>query len=768
MESSLFYLLFLLSLFHIITCEGHSCLHDQSSALLHFKHSFSITCSASDCADTYPKVESWKPNTDCCFWDGVTCDIATGQVIGLDLTCSCLNGSIHSNSSLFQLRHLQTLNLAYNNFNNSQISSEFYHLTSLTHLNVSYSGFSGQITSEISGLSKLISLDLSYNERVKISLGKLVQSLANLRELVLDGMNISSVVPDFLGNLSSLTYLSLYDCSLFGEFPTSIFQLPNLELLLVGGNLDLTGHFPEIYSSSSLWYLDLSETNFFGKLPDSIGNLKLLNHLILSDCNFSGSLPFSLWNLTQLITLDLSNNEFNGQISSSLSNLTHISYLDLASNQLTGLPSYVSQLSNLTILNLNRNSLSGAIPASLFTQPSLRKLDLSENKLTGPLDEFQSISLIPLVEIFLKGNELHGPIPRSFSKLMNLRTLDLSSNNLSGTIELDMLFMLKNLDYLDLSDNNLSLIITTVHLNSTFLKLGGLDFSSNMISQFPDFLTNQNKLKHLDLSNNKIHGQIPKWMWKVGKETMFYMNLSHNFLEGLEEPPAILPWGRGRLKFLDLHSNQLQGPLPIPPLSTAYFSISNNKLTGEIPPLICNVSSLEILDLSNNDLSGLIPQCMGDFSKAISVLNLRRNSFHGTIPSTLTNGSSLRTLDLSNNQLKGRVPRSLVNCKKLEVLNLGNNQLNDTFPIWLETLPKLQVLTLRSNKFYGTIDQRHLANYAFSKLRIIDLSYNEFMGDLPSTYFLGWSAMMMSYEKEPELRYMGGDRVLSRLGDSDE
>lgn len=49
---------------------------------------------------------------DCCTWDGVTCDLLTGHVIGLDLSCSLLNGIIYANSSLFQLRHLQTLNLA--------------------------------------------------------------------------------------------------------------------------------------------------------------------------------------------------------------------------------------------------------------------------------------------------------------------------------------------------------------------------------------------------------------------------------------------------------------------------------------------------------------------------------------------------------------------------------------------------------------------------------------------------------------------------------
>ncbi|KAF8391161.1 hypothetical protein HHK36_023462 [Tetracentron sinense] len=670
--------LFFLSFLQIISPSSHrSCLHDQSSALLQFKHSFSINKSASE-DSTYPKAESWKPHTDCCSWDGVTCDIVNGHVIGLDLSNSWLYGSIHSNTTLFHLRHLQRLSLAYNHFNYSPIPYGFHLLTSLTHLNLSSSAFSGQIPLEILGLTKLVSLDLSWNHNLlklenlswshkllkleKPSFRTLVQRLTNLRKLHLAYVNISSIVPDFLADFSSLTSLDLRYCQLYGIFPKSIFLHPNLQSLRVSENLNLTLYLPDFHSGSSLRILDLSRTNFSGELPASINKLKLLNSLYLKACNFSGSISSSI-----------------GPI-----------------------PSSVTGLSNLITLSLHGNSLSGAIP-------------------------------------------------RSISKLVNLEHLYLSSNNFSGTVELDEFFKLKNLTYLHLSDNSLSLI-TTVHINSSFPKFIQLGLSSCNISKFPDFLRNQNELQSLDISNNKIHGQIPKWMWNVGKETLDYMNLSHNFLQGLEEPPAILPWGS--LQYLDLHSNQLQGPLPIPSISTSFFSISNNKLTGKIPRLICKASSLEILDLSNNNLSGLIPQCLGDFSKSISVLKLRNNRFHGPIPQKISNGSSLRTLDINNNQLKGHVPRSLVNCKRLEVLDLGNNQLNDTFPFWLESLPKLQVLDLRMNKFHGPVGCPR-TNCAFSKLRIVDLSRNEFTGDFPSTYFLHWSAMMMSDENKSQFKYMG-------------
>ena len=85
------------------------------------------------------------------------------------------------------------------------------------------------------------------------------------------------------------------------------------------------------------------------------------------------------------------------------------------------------------------------------------------------------------------------------------------------------------------------------------------------------------------------------------------------------------------LRFLYLHANLLQGKLPVPPSShMRAFVMSNNRLTGEIPSTICNVSHLQILDIFNNNLSGKIPQCLGNFSYSLSVMNLRMNNFHGT------------------------------------------------------------------------------------------------------------------------------------------
>ncbi|TXG55451.1 hypothetical protein EZV62_020707 [Acer yangbiense] len=327
------------------------CHDDERSALLKFKQSISVDdFYCYDPFSSYPKVESWKleggnsSSSDCCSWDGIKCDEETGHVIKLDLYSSCLSGSINSTSTLFHLVHLQWLSLSYNFFNLSEIPATINNLSRLSHLNLSSSYISGQIPPQLLDLPNLVSLDLSDNSFIEVlgnqtyylelrvpSLQNLVEKLTNLKVLNLDLVHISSPVPHMLANLSSLTYLSLQECGLQGEFPTKIFRLPNLSVLQLTGNSNLTGYLPEFERSSPLTVLAIGSCGFSGTIPSSLGNLTKLVHLDFSFSSFLGELPISIGNLASLKELDLQGCNFSGQISSSiLGNLTQLDYLDLS------------------------------------------------------------------------------------------------------------------------------------------------------------------------------------------------------------------------------------------------------------------------------------------------------------------------------------------------------------------------------------------------------------------------------------------------------
>ncbi|KAL7219203.1 hypothetical protein ACSBR2_012308 [Camellia fascicularis] len=107
----------------------------------------------------------------------------------------------------------------------------------------------------------------------------------------------------------------------------------------------------------------------------------------------------------------------------------------------------------------------------------------------------------------------------------------------------------------------------------------------------------------------------------------------------------------------------------------------------------------------------------------------------------------LRNLNLNGNQIEGQVPRSLLNCEHLEVLDLGINKINNTFPHWLGTLLEL---------FCGHIDAfKTKGKVPFTKLQIIDISYNKFSGLLPTNYIKKFEPMMNMNEHAMKLKYMG-------------
>ncbi|XP_031378621.1 receptor-like protein 6 [Punica granatum] len=490
-------------------CDGA-----DMSALLQFKNSFTVDRGfASRDPLAYPKTESWKlesagnvSSSSCCSWEGVECDNSTGRIIALNLSSSCLYGSINSNSSLFRLVHLQRLNLADNHFNNSEIPSGVGLLSSLTHLNLSSSVFSGQIPTEISKLTKLVTLDLGCNGTSELCAGllklrslgltNLVQNLSNLQVLALDNVDLSSEVPVRVANLSSLTYLSLESCGLYGVFPASIFRLPKLEYVSLVSNGNLTGHLPEFNSTSPLQFLQLSTTSFSGELPDSLGDLQSLKFLNVERCNFSGSFPSSFSNLTELTYLSFRGNPFTAQRLDSLPWLWKLAKLDtlyIGQTNLQGkIPSSIGNLSHLVTLGLAGNELEGEIPPELVNLPRLAKLNLWDNQLSGHITSCLT-NMTQISFLDLSSNYFDGPIPSSVSQLQNLQFLWLFGNLLSGIVELDTFLQMKRLQILQLSWNELSCLAGTKQ-NVTPPQLLLLGLGSCNLSEFPSFLKDQTQM----------------------------------------------------------------------------------------------------------------------------------------------------------------------------------------------------------------------------------------------------------------------------------
>ncbi|GLU15169.1 hypothetical protein SLE2022_316850 [Rubroshorea leprosula] len=338
----------------------HLCHPEERSILLDFK---STTNMVEGCLGT-PIIQTWNESIDCCLWEGITCDKPNDHVIGLDLSRNCLEANLTTNSSLFRLEKLQSLNHSHNTFSFPHISFGFHRWKSLTYLNLSELGYmDGSLLFEISLLSKLVSLDLSRNDGLlldNIKFQMLVHNLTELRFLILDSVNMSLVVPSSLLNLtSSLEYLSLSACNLQGNFFTSIFNLTNLTYLRLSSN-KLIGPLPYNISGLSFLYKLQMDNNFItGHVPSWLFSLPSLSHLDLRNNRLTG--PIDHVEMPNLILQEvyLSNNEISGSIPSSFFHLVNLTIVDFSSNNLSGTitANMLSKLINLEILDLSNNSL---------------------------------------------------------------------------------------------------------------------------------------------------------------------------------------------------------------------------------------------------------------------------------------------------------------------------------------------------------------------------------------------------------------------------
>ncbi|KAI9077439.1 hypothetical protein K1719_040588 [Acacia pycnantha] len=166
----------------------------------------------------------------------------------------------------------------------------------------------------------------------------------------------------------------------------------------------------------------------------------------------------------------------------------------------------------------------------------------------------------------------------------------------------------------------------------------------------------------------------------------------------------------------------------MPSLRILNFGI--NHLKGNLPDEICHqLPFLEVLDVTDNQLEGSIPQSMANCT-SLKGLYLVGNSFTGFIPKDIGNLVKLEILALGENNLSGPIPPNIFNISTLTVLHLSDNFLSGPLPSYLGiNLPNLKKLLLVRNGLTGPIPNS-LSNA--SKLISLGFSVNKFDGVVPN------------------------------------
>ncbi|WJX56080.1 non-specific serine/threonine protein kinase [Trifolium repens] len=228
-----------------------------------------------------------------------------------------------------------------------------------------------------------------------------------------------------------------------------------------------------------------------------------------------------------------------------------------------------------------------------------------------------------------------------------------------------------------------------------------------MTGEIPTNLTSCSDLEILSLRGNHLVGKIPIGISSLHKLQM--LQISHNNVTGRIPP---FKWNLSSLTILSVGVNHLEGNIPQEMCSLENLTImvvELNRLYGTFPSCLYNTSSLTIISSALNDFNGSLPLNMFNTLSNLQQFLIARNQFSGTIPVSIANASTLQKLDLEQNNLVGQVPGlgALHDLQwlNLQFNNLGNlsTQLSELFLGEVGMLKSINEIDVSENHLSGDI-----------------------------------------------------------------
>ncbi|XP_068659070.1 receptor protein kinase TMK1-like [Aristolochia californica] len=383
----------------------------------------------------------WGDNHDPCgppAWRYVFCE--NNRVTQLQVKNLGLIGPLPQNFN--KLSKLTNLGMQHNSLNGKLPS--FSGLSELQYAYLGNNNFDTIPSDFFNGLDKLQAMSLEYNPLNKSGwiLPSVLKNSPQLVNLSLINTNVGGPLPEFLGEMPSLTALKLSYNSFTGQIPAS-YGTSSFQILWLNNN-GLTGPIDAVGSMFSLKQLWLNSNQFTGAIPASIGNCSSLSELWLNNNQLVGIIPLELTSLPlQVLKLDsntlmgsiptfpkevnvtLSSNSFcqpepgipcSPQVTALLSFVSHVNYpITLADSWVGDDPCANNWLGvsckkrKVATVNLPGHGFNGTL------SPSLAALDSLEN-------------------INFAGNNLSGVIPDNYTQLKSLKQLNLQDNNLQPPV----------------------------------------------------------------------------------------------------------------------------------------------------------------------------------------------------------------------------------------------------------------------------------------------------------------------------------------------
>ncbi|KAH7834381.1 hypothetical protein Vadar_015430 [Vaccinium darrowii] len=511
--------------------------------------------------------------------------------------------------SIGRLSSLKWLCLSYNKFNGT-IPESFWQLAKLESLVVNDNALEGVVSDvNFANLTTLRRLHAGGNS-ITLKASENWVPPFQVEELNLDSWLLGPQFPLWLPSQRKLTLLSIANTRISDSIPTWIWPIFSKLLYANLSRNQICGEIPSLLNVGDPYPLiDLSFNRLNGSLPLIPSNLVWLD---LSNNSFSGSIYHVLCGKGEepnksLSFLNLGNNLLSGNIPDCWKHWPKLRVIILENNNLVGgIPSSMGQLQVLQSLHLRHNNLSGELPQTLQNCSSLLIIDLSENRFTGSIPPWMGNALLQLVVLNLRSNNFWGNLAYELCCLSSLQILDIASNNISGHVPRCFA------NFSAMAEINGNLVDKLYYKNDRyFIDYRASNFRDNafLVTKGRDveYSTTLGLVKSMDLSENKLSGEIPEELTKLVR--LWSLNLSGNHLT------RRIPRNIGdmrQLESVDFSRNQLSGSIPSSMSSLTFLShlnLSYNNLTGTIPSSTQLQSMTESSFLGNKLCGPPLPSC---------------------------------------------------------------------------------------------------------------------------------------------------------------
>jgi len=409
-----------------------------------------------------------------------------------------------------------------------------------------------------------------------------------------------------------------------------------------------------------------------------------------------------------------------------------IDALFLDNNGLVGtLPKEIGLLTTIEILNMDLNEIRGGIPTRFLRLSSLKHLSLAHNVLTGEFPHWIH-RMRPIETVDLSYNFMAGTLPVYLSQMENMIALAVDNNGFSGDIN-------KVFGHNAIAHNSLDWFheLTGTPLGNVQMQALYLEDNNFTTTLDETFLRGLSNLKNLDISGNSLNGSIPLALLQMS--SLEVLDLHNNELSGLlpalPETRTTLSPGMRPPPPPGLPEEEINPEVPTRmDYKLSYLALHRNKFVGLIPTTINRLSNLQHLDISDNRFSSTMPESLGDLTK-LTYMFLAKNDFiAGPIPSSYRQLTQLQELSLKSTARTGTIPTTLFNSNALSrliLLDLDNNAFVGTIPPSFGSLRSIQFLLLNDNQLTGTVPSPEFDR--LFNLRLLFIDQNSLTGNLDNT-----------------------------------